>query len=134
MRKQRGQSMVEYVIVVAFGILVISGAGGVIDELIGTVQDSYRGYSYAVSLSQVPDYADVDGAEAACLASGSPPSVCSFLTDPSALTSKIETFKTSYESVKSALGSWKDPPSIDPLDYFEPPSPRDIFCFTTGFC
>lgn len=126
--------MVEYVIVVVFGILVISGSGGAIETLINTLQDNYRGYSYAVSLSQMPDYADAAGANAACVASGTPAAVCNALTDPAALTADIESYKNSFNQVKSTLSQWKNPPSVNPLDYYTPPTAQDLFCLTSGLC
>lgn len=77
---QLGQSMVEYVIVVSFGILVLTtkidplptesvGEGlpapdlcdgapqcSVMEQLANAIRNNYEGYSYAVSLSDYPDY------------------------------------------------------------------------------
>ncbi len=62
--RQAGQAMVEYVIVVAFGVLLIVGIGAedgplsaVVGDAVDAVQSNYEGYSFAVSMS---DYPDVD--------------------------------------------------------------------------
>jgi len=55
---QRGQSMVEYTVVLVFGVMVLTtGPGGdVILELLNVLKDKYQGYSYAISLSTPPDH------------------------------------------------------------------------------
>ena len=62
--RQKGQSMVEYCVVCAFGIIVLTtGANeGVRGALERAVRNNYDGFSYAVSLSDYPDkenYADL---------------------------------------------------------------------------
>jgi len=61
-RRQFGQSMVEYTVVIAFGILTLSTdlARDFVDGLMATIHQNYAGYSFALSLSDYPDYADVD--------------------------------------------------------------------------
>lgn len=61
-RQQFGQSMVEYTIVIAFGILTLHTdlARDFVDGLMATIHQNYKGYSFALSLSDYPDYADVD--------------------------------------------------------------------------
>ena len=61
-RRQLGQSMVEYAIVISLGILTISSAPmrDFVDGLMATIHQNYAGYSFALSLSDYPDYADVD--------------------------------------------------------------------------
>ena len=52
-----GQAMVEYTVILAFGVLVLLGPGGdVIAELEEVLRQNYRGYSYAMSLSTMPDF------------------------------------------------------------------------------
>lgn len=54
---QMGQSMVEYVVVLVFGVMVLMGPGG--DMMLLTLKvlnDRYQGYSYATSLSTLPDH------------------------------------------------------------------------------
>jgi hypothetical protein len=54
--------MVEYVIVVAFCLLVLTSdpAVNVIQQLLDAMKNNYRGYSYAVSLSDWPDASTLD--------------------------------------------------------------------------
>jgi len=53
--RQRGQAMVEYTVVVAFGILVLITGDDVMTYLRDVIRDNYDGYSFAVSLSEYPD-------------------------------------------------------------------------------
>jgi hypothetical protein len=57
-RSQIGQAMAEYVVVLAFGVMMLTmGPGGdVLLDLLGVVNDNYQGYSYATSLSTIPDH------------------------------------------------------------------------------
>jgi hypothetical protein len=55
---QLGQGMVEFTIVLVFGVMVMTiGPGGdVLLDLLGIMNDKYQGYSYATSLSTLPDH------------------------------------------------------------------------------
>jgi len=55
---QLGQGMVEFTIVLVFGVMVMTiGPGGdVLLDLLGVMNDKYQGYSYATSLSTLPDH------------------------------------------------------------------------------
>lgn len=55
-----GQSMVEYTIVLVFGVMVITtGPGGDMSaKLLQVMKDNYEGYSFGLSLSEAPDYDD----------------------------------------------------------------------------
>ena len=55
---QNGQSMVEFIVVLVFGVMVLTiGPGGdVLLDLLGVMNDKYQGYSYAASLSDLPQY------------------------------------------------------------------------------
>ena len=57
-RKQFGQSMVEYTVVIAFGILTLSTdlVQDEVDLLMATIHQNYAGYSFALSISDYPDY------------------------------------------------------------------------------
>ncbi len=56
--RQQGQSMVEYTIVLVFGVMVLTtGPGGdVTKDLLDVIKSNFEGYSYAVSLSEYPDH------------------------------------------------------------------------------
>lgn len=57
-KNQLGQSMVEFIVVLVFGVMVLTiGPGGdVLLDLLGVMNDRYQGYSYAASLSDLPQY------------------------------------------------------------------------------
>lgn len=56
-RKQSGQAMTEYVIVTFFGLIIFFGPGlDVLEELANVMRRNYEGYSYAISMSPLPDY------------------------------------------------------------------------------
>jgi len=56
--KQTGQGMVEYVIVLVFGVMVLTvGPGGdILLDFLGVLNDNYQGYSYSASLSTLPQH------------------------------------------------------------------------------
>ena len=56
--RQKGQSMVEFTVVLSFGIMVLttSGGGDAMMDLLGVMHDKYRGHSYAMSLSDLPSH------------------------------------------------------------------------------
>jgi hypothetical protein len=55
---QKGQGMVEYVVVLMFGVMVLTiGPGGdVLLDLLAVMHDNHQGYSYAASLSTLPQF------------------------------------------------------------------------------
>ena len=54
---QRGQSMIEYTVVVTFGILFMTTGPmkGAIGDVTKAMQSNYEGYTYAISFSDLPD-------------------------------------------------------------------------------
>ena len=49
--------MVEYTVILAFGLMLLLGPGGdVLRELAGVMRNNYRGYSYALSMSPLPEF------------------------------------------------------------------------------
>ena len=56
-RRQAGQSMVEYTVVLAFGVMVLTtGGADRVVQLLDIINDLYSGYSYSISLSDTPDH------------------------------------------------------------------------------
>lgn len=57
-KRQQGQAMAEYVVVLMFGVMVLTmGPGGdILLDLLAVLNDNYQGYSYAASLSDMPQY------------------------------------------------------------------------------
>ena len=55
--RERGQGMVEYTVILAFGVIMLLGPGGnVLLDLEAVMQNKYRGYSYSMSMSPLPDF------------------------------------------------------------------------------
>lgn len=55
--RRSGQAMVEYTVILAFGILLLLGPGGdVLVDLEHIFKNKYRGYTYALSMSPLPDF------------------------------------------------------------------------------
>ncbi len=56
-RRQYGQAMVEYTVILVFGLLLLLGPGGdVLRDLADVMRNNYRGYTYALSMSPLPDF------------------------------------------------------------------------------
>ena len=56
-RRPRGQAMVEYTVILAFGLMMLLGPGGdVLRDLADVMHNNYRGYTYALSMSPLPDF------------------------------------------------------------------------------
>ncbi len=53
--KQRGQSMVEYIIVTSAIIAALYTGGDVVKALHQAMKGSYEGYSYTISVAEIPD-------------------------------------------------------------------------------
>ena len=93
--RQYGQGMVEYVVVLAtvvFALTVpLNGAGSnnVIEEIEQVLQDNYEGYSFAVSLSEMPDAVSMDEALQMFEDAGGDPNQ---LTDAGDLIQKVDDF------------------------------------------
>jgi hypothetical protein len=60
-KRQKGQGMAEYIVVLAFGVMVLTtGPGGdILLDLLGVLNDNHQGYSYATSLSTLPDHDNI---------------------------------------------------------------------------
>ncbi len=112
--RQLGQGMVEFTIVLVFGVMVMTiGPGGdVLLDLLGVMNDKYQGYSYATSLSTLPDHDNL----AAYLVDQDIINP----VDPSALVDGIQAF-TSFPTLSSFP------------DDLMPDSPSDILDGATSF-
>jgi hypothetical protein len=95
--RQQGQGMVEFTIVLVFGVMVMTiGPGGdVLLDLLGVMNDKYQGYSYATSISEMPQY-DTIGEYVAVVGSD--------YVDPAALIGEIG----SYASFPTTMESFPD--------------------------
>jgi len=55
--RQAGQAMVEYTVILAFGLMMLLGPGGdVLRDLADVMKNNYRGYTYALSMSPLPEF------------------------------------------------------------------------------
>jgi hypothetical protein len=65
LRKSRGQSTVEYLVVVTVGVIVlVTGSDPPIQKLALAIRDYYTDYTYAISISSMPNCFDSKGASA----------------------------------------------------------------------
>lgn len=56
LKKQRGQSMVEYAVIVTYVIVVaLYSADDVRTAIVDALKGSYQGYSYTISIAEMPD-------------------------------------------------------------------------------
>ncbi len=111
--RQQGQGMVEFTIVLVFGVMVMTmGPGGdVLLDLLGVINDKYQGYSYAASLSEMPQYDTIADYAIA---------VGPDYVDPAALIGEI--------------GNYTSFPTLDSFpDGILPTSPSDILDGATSF-
>ena len=53
--RQRGQSMVEYIVVTSAIIAALYTGGDVVKALHQAMKGSYEGYSYTISVAEIPD-------------------------------------------------------------------------------
>ena len=54
-KKQRGQSMVEYVVVTGAIIAALYSGSDVMNAMHEAIKGSYEGYSYTISVAEIPD-------------------------------------------------------------------------------
>lgn len=56
LKRQTGQSSIEYIVVVAALVIALNvGNPSAIESLVKVIKDNYKGYSFAISLSELPD-------------------------------------------------------------------------------
>ena len=88
--------MVEYVIVLAFGVMVLTtGDPSPMEQLADVIKQNWKGYSYAMSLSDIPDTVDIGAAQVQYLADGKVPASINFATN----------FNQMLSSMNSHVGS-----------------------------
>ncbi len=111
--RQTGQSMVEYTVVLVFGVLVFTTGPGanVLTDLYNVMQDNYKGYSYAVSLSEYPDH----------------DSLGDYLLDPEVLEKRDPT------TVVDQISQFTTFPTLEKMPAGLPRSPGDILDGATAF-
>ena len=74
--------MVEYFIVLAFGIIVLTtGDPSPMKKLADVIKQNWKGYSYAIALSDIPDTVDMGQAQFQYLSDGKNPGSIIYATD-----------------------------------------------------
>ncbi len=122
LRQQIGQSMIEYTIVLAFGVLTLTT--GPMQDVIATltqrIQDHYTGYSYAVSLSDYPD-ADIVNLNALYTDQGLPQEMIDYLDDsPDAVVAAInQVTNAQFPDLQDAIDMVIDS-NLSPSQIFSP--------------
>jgi len=82
--------MIEYIVVIAFGLLIlVSGDPSPIEKLAQSIKDYYRGYAYGISLSDYPDGLELDDLRNACIAAGRSSTECDQAIDAVGVMARI---------------------------------------------
>ena len=104
-----GQAMVEYTVILAFGVLVLLGPGGdVIRELEDVMKQNYRGYSYAMSLSTMPDFDNGDELRDYIDGLGLNPELDDATIDRLAVDPVQDAITTALDPLSNAAGTFND--------------------------
>lgn len=83
-KRQRGQSTVEYLVVLAVGVIVlVSGTDPPIQKLALAIRDYYTDYTFAISISSMPNCYISKGASAAGMSVSVTVDKCPNLSNPS---------------------------------------------------
>jgi hypothetical protein len=82
-RHMRGQSFMEYLVVLAFGVIVlVAGPNPPIQQLATAIRDYYTDYSYAISISSMPNCFDSKSAGAGGVSATATLDKCFDLSNP----------------------------------------------------
>ena len=126
---QIGQSMIEYTVVVTFGVLTLTTGpmrDVIVNDLIPAIRNNYEGYSYAVSLSDYPDGSDCSVIEPMLVAQGMTPSQAAALCggDPEAMFDEIKGYvSNSLPDLSSGIDEIVDAAGLSPSSLLEGISP-----------
>lgn len=109
--RQLGQGMIEYTVVMAMLLFVLlrpnSNGLNVIEKVSGEIRDYYRGYAYAVSLSDYPDALTFAELIDACIRAGGSQVQCNNAVDA------VTVVNTAINQIGSGLPSVPiNPPTI----------------------
>jgi len=123
--RMSGQSMTEYTIVLVFGVLALTTgpSGDVMKKLADVMKANYAGYSYAMSLSEPPDYDSAEQYKAVLKANGVSDAEIQMLAvktsdlmtdlkaynkDPTTQLKKVEDIKNTMSQIPSSVGDLLD--------------------------
>jgi len=127
-RSQLGQSMIEYCVVVSFGVLTLS-TGPISDlvftQLPNTIRNNFEGYSYAISLSDTPDHTNSADLEAMLILQGVPDEQAAYLAqNPFDLMSYLDDYSSlGIPDFSEGLDEIADAMGLSPSDFLEGLSP-----------
>jgi hypothetical protein len=83
-RRHRGQSTVEYLVVLMVGVIVlVTGTDPPIQKLATAIRDYYTDYSFAISISGMPNCFETAGASAAGVSASVTLDKCVNISNPS---------------------------------------------------
>lgn len=110
---QCGQAMIEYIVVTAFGLMILLGPGVDLlrEELPKVMRDNHRGYSYAISLSSLPPYGTGEAYRIAMAAEGIDQATIDALgVDPieDAMLEQIQQYLDFKEQITSIIDEYSD--------------------------
>jgi len=119
--------MIEYCVVVAFGVLVLST--GEVEDLVfetipNTIRNNFEGYSYAISLSDTPDHDNSADLEAMLILQGVPDDQAAYLAqNPFDLMQYLGDIPTSVPDFAAGVEEITDALGLSPSDFLEGLSP-----------
>ena len=119
--------MIEYCIVVTFGVLTLTTGPmrDAIFDLVDVIEDNFQGYSYAVSLSDYPDHTNSADLEAYLVSRGVPDEQAAHLAqNPFDLMAHLEDFvSANVPDFQEGLDEIEDATGLSPSDFLEGISP-----------
>ena len=127
-RSQLGQSMIEYCVVVSFGVLTISTgpiSNLVFTEIPNTIRNNFEGYSYAISLSDTPDHTNSADLKDLLESQGVPPEQAAYLAqNPFDLMNYLDDYSSvGIPDFSEGLDEIADAMGLNPSDFLEGLSP-----------
>lgn len=127
-RSQLGQSMIEYCVVVAFGVLTLSTGPMrelLFEDLPNTIRDNFQGYSYAISLSDTPDHDNSADLEEMLILQGVPEDQAAYLAqNPFDLMQYLDDYTSmGIPDMADAIDEITDAMGLSPSDFLEGLSP-----------
>jgi len=120
---QCGQSMIEYTVVIVFGILTITTGPmrEVILEVMDTIRANYRGYTYTVSFAEIPEAASTSAVRDLLRAQGQSSSEVDVLAEsPRGALLRLRNYNEPHRFIAERFEEAKDEAfsiSLNPRDY-----------------
>ena len=126
-RSRLGQSMIEYTIVVGFGVLTLTTGPmrDVLINLVNVIHNNYQGYSYAIAVSDYPDANDSGTLETMLTSRGVPDDQAHYLAqNPFDLFQLLKKYVSpNLPDFQAGLDEIADQAGLSPADFLEGLSP-----------